>query len=696
MPGPSYPGEPGAGPQSLWGTAAPGQAVDQATAGISQVAQYHRPLPPSVVAPPLANQGAIDQSQASAVCYHFASLPTPPPYSGTELPSSPALPAGNWDSVNPFILAGQPIYGSSVTGHRGSYRTLTQEPGVVATAGAVTRPIAGYAADNVALDIHTPHLPLHPTQNHDAVTSTRVIQEPYGQIDQQLDHEAWATGKLSTLADTGEGRSALAHAPVNSHCADAAEDHLDNEGPPDRKKRARFEEELRRQTSNTRSIGACLRCRNQRIRCVPNKSEKSNPLAPCETCRRVRRDSKKTIHYIPCVRFKLTSMTIYRAGGLGYTTRFDHTKLVNIVDYNDEPIEIRMSQGLCHHPMSLKVRRFKPRETDKTHWCYLENGVPVAQDTGAFCLADVEKTAKEFSAYVKHYALEGLRTVGEESDDLVKHVFHTIAAHCDPSSSFAQSGDDSGTANARKYPDQKDFLLKIVRLWFAIRHGTGSAWLDGDENLGLRPGFGPNNPHRGKILVSRMIVAQFDSIRHECIYKKLAPEVLRTFDTFLASSNKEAWFTVFLATFLLLHQVARTSQDRYRHAKQYSRGNQLDTRYGNLDNPLTGFVENVHHSAAMLLARWQYFKRCDLMNFDWDDIGQSTLMFLEPDQVECLKVTVNLLKEKLPLIPTTPDQGCWENELFWISKMFVTDQSSEGYWKPPEIFSCARPSVGRE
>ena len=72
-----------------------------------------------------------------------------------------------------------------------------------------------------------------------------------------------------------------------------------------------------------------------------------------------------------------------------------------------------------------------------------------------------------------------------------------------------------------------------------------------------------------------MIVAQFDSIRHERIYKKLAPEVLRTIDTFLASCNKEAWFTVFLATFLLLHQAARTSQDRHRHTQQNSGGKQL-------------------------------------------------------------------------------------------------------------------------
>jgi hypothetical protein len=51
--------------------------------------------------------------------------------------------------------------------------------------------------------------------------------------------------------------------------------------------------------------------------------------------------------------------------------------------------------------------------------------------------------------------------------------------------------------------------------------------------------------------------------------------VLRTVDTFLTSCNKEAWFTVFLATFLLLHQVANTSKDRLRYAQRNSKGKPL-------------------------------------------------------------------------------------------------------------------------
>src|SRR5690242_7283962 len=122
---------------------------------------------------------------------------------------------------------------------------------------------------------------------------------------------------------------------------------------------------------------------------MPNKLDRKNPHAPCETCLKVRRDSKKTIHNLPCVRFKVTSMTIYRAGGLGYTMRFDHTKVMDVFDPSNSAVyDIEITQGLCSSPLRLRVRRFKPEQTDKTHVMYMDGGVPKTQDTGAFCLAN--------------------------------------------------------------------------------------------------------------------------------------------------------------------------------------------------------------------------------------------------------------------------------------------------------------------
>jgi hypothetical protein len=309
-------------------------------------------------------------------------------------------------------------------------------------------------------------------------------------------------------------------------------------------------------------------------------------------------------------------MVVYRAGGLGYTERFDHTKVVDVVDYSDSAIyDIEITQGLCQSPILLQVRRFRPRRTDKTHWSYQVARVHKTQDTGAFCLADIGETAQKFKEYIHYNAVKGLAEAVKDSDEMVKEVFAMIESHCSsfpvctptfprpmPESRWntdspkvaIKSEVGQGAKGGKKQPDQREFLRKMVRFWFAIRtyytfpvtyclhhsqcrlgHGTGSAWLCGNERLGLSPISEPSHPYCGRVLVSRMIVAQFDSIRHECFYKDLAPDVLRTIDTFLASCNKEAWFTVFLATFLLLHLAACTSQDRYRHAKQNSGGEPL-------------------------------------------------------------------------------------------------------------------------
>ena len=143
--------------------------------------------------------------------------------------------------------------------------------------------------------------------------------------------------------------------------------------------------------------------------------------------------------------------------------------------------------------------------------------------------------------------------------------------------------------------------MQTVRLWFAIRrwlphlflpgsvpiafltplfsypagHGTGSAWLVGNETLGMHSLDLPGHALDGKIPIPRMLVAQFDSIRHERIYRELAPKVLKQFEAFLISGDMDSWFTVYLATFLLLHQVACTSYDRRRHVMENNAGEPL-------------------------------------------------------------------------------------------------------------------------
>jgi len=125
-------------------------------------------------------------------------------------------------------------------------------------------------------------------------------------------------------------------------------------------------------------------------------------------------------------------MAIYRPGGLGLTKQFTHTMVMDVTSYIDNTIyDIEMEQGLCRDPFRLRVRRFDPKETDIMHRRYIDdNGKPAVQDAGAFCLSDVEKTAKDFGEYVDRHALGGLKEAVKGSDDIVKDVFAMIARHC--------------------------------------------------------------------------------------------------------------------------------------------------------------------------------------------------------------------------------------------------------------------------
>ncbi|KAK3906363.1 hypothetical protein C8A05DRAFT_40787 [Staphylotrichum tortipilum] len=621
--------------------------------------------------------------------------PSPPPFTTAVEPLPIAgfpLPLGNPSFPLP---AGSPGYGHGVSGGPAGYQILTREAKdmllathteLAETMPKVSRPSPETAALSQvsALTLRGPH----PGAVKGLENSEWIKPEPLERLGWNEPGFVPVKAPLPLQPDAGEIESKPASEP-------------DRENARDRKKRFRFDEErLRRETSNTRSMGACLRCHNQRVRCIPNKEDSTSRVAPCETCLKVRRDSKKTIHNIPCLRFKVTSMSIYRPGGLGLTREFTYTMVVDVPGSRDNLIyNIEMTQGLCRDPVRLCVRRFQPKDTDISYRRYMDDGRPKKQDAGAFCLADVERTAKEFNAYLERNALEGLEEAVKGSDDIVKDVFVMIAAHykflSDPVNPDPDTAKDS-----RKSPDQKEFLQKMIRLWFGIRHGLGKAWItSGGEALGTSPGAGPNHPLQGRMSVPRMIVAQFDSIRCERVYKTLAPEVLRGLDTFLTSCNKEAWFTVFLVTFLLLHQVAVISFDRWRYTRENCEGRRPDTRYGNISpqNPLTGWIEDVHLGAVTLLAHWHYFKRCDLMAVNWDETaGESALAGLTAPQRAFVRDVVERVRAKLPSIPATPAEGCWEHELFWVSRMFLSEPSREADWTPPEIFTRDKPSVGRE
>ncbi|KZL84444.1 tetratricopeptide repeat domain containing protein [Colletotrichum incanum] len=81
------------------------------------------------------------------------------------------------------------------------------------------------------------------------------------------------------------------------------------EGKEGSRKRRTMTEEERQAIADTRQIGACIRCRMQRLKCDANPEDRQGP---CLTCARVDMNSAKVVHRQPCIRTKLSDVVLYR------------------------------------------------------------------------------------------------------------------------------------------------------------------------------------------------------------------------------------------------------------------------------------------------------------------------------------------------------------------------------------------------
>ena len=155
----------------------------------------------------------------------------------------------------------------------------------------------------------------------------------------------------------------------------------------------------------------------------------------------VSKTSKKVIHHIDCLRWKLQEITLFRTSGLGLTKRWDGV-MIRDVDFGDVQLDIRaiqMEQGLCDEPISFKVRRFKPQPGDVLFRKWYDKDVNVYKmvELAPYALADIHDTKEIFVKYIDKHALECLKGFVSNTnndvlglaEDVVRDTYAMACAH---------------------------------------------------------------------------------------------------------------------------------------------------------------------------------------------------------------------------------------------------------------------------
>ncbi|KAK7999066.1 hypothetical protein PG991_014741 [Apiospora marii] len=451
-------------------------------------------------------------------------------------------------------------------------------------------------------------------------------------------------------------------------------DHDDPTMPHRPKKRGAMSLSQRQETSKTRRMAACLRCQMQRKRCFPNPDPEDGR---CLTCSMIK-PSKKVIHTMVCVRWKLTAAIVYRQAHLQLTKRWRGNTMYDIpaADWADDEIRvIQVSEGLCSKPFEIKVRRFKPQPGDVTDRLWTDKrGICHTSKLPPYAIASVGETCKKFVKHAEENTFEAVEQFASRHDvhPIVQETYKAAS-----SSNLLQG--KSGHINL------PDFMKELWGFWFVLRHTIGSSEIVGDEHLGMEPERHKDYPFpSGHISVPRMVCQQFTSIVYDTLLRKKRAMILKDLWALMQSKNPNCFETVYFAVFILLHEISATSKDRFR----WSRENQIKARYD-----IEESMEGLHEGANIILCMWTYYRRgLRPVDVDWDKIRKSPpkakkqLQYISDDVQRLMTRPVSRDTSRFAMkrkeVRPEPDRPFfWERDMHFTSQMFQADWHAQKQWQ---------------
>ncbi|KAH7032636.1 uncharacterized protein B0I36DRAFT_99273 [Microdochium trichocladiopsis] len=419
--------------------------------------------------------------------------------------------------------------------------------------------------------------------------------------------------------------------------------------------------EGRMEAACTRRNGACVRCVMQKSKC---RADPDNPLGGCLTCADVSLESKKVIHRLSCVRWKLSEVVMFRGDGLNLTSRWRGTAMKDLgpSDWVDNTPRILVWQ-LDHtpYPLQFVVKRFRPQPGDSVTRRWQDSkGRNRETRIEPFGLADIHRTAQDYMMYNYTNALLALDKVRNEMtgqvDEIVCRTYEEVSRR------IVMTERPQGLGAKKVNP--ADFLHKYIKLWFGIRNSVGSAFITpGTDMLDMQPETHPDYPYGDKVSIPRMISEQFYNLQYEKLLVPVRRQILEELKQMMTGKEPEHFYTVYLTIFMLLYETSFASADRHRRAVQYD-----EPTYYSL--PL--FVENLQFSANILLLYWHYYKRdFNPLRMNWDSVKKKDPWSkLTLQQRGFLHGSWQYFADRAarPMEKLT-----WKDELYFVAQMFEDD-----------------------
>ncbi len=220
-----------------------------------------------------------------------------------------------------------------------------------------------------------------------------------------------------------------------------------------------------------------------------------------------------------------------------------------------ETRKVKVTEGYTRDTVELRVRQFVPQDGDSLERSWVHDGVRKRVMIPAYAIVNLEEAKSAYSAYINSSFVECCRKVLLGKDKLLLATYGAaLKVTRDP------------TAGEK----ERELLNKALQLWMAVRMTTKSTVIVGEETLGMTPDImDETSSLRGKIPLPPVMGAQIELVLIHQIQTSLRREMLENLQSITQANKQQTWFTTYLITFILLHNVALLCQHDASYARKH-------------------------------------------------------------------------------------------------------------------------------
>ncbi|KAF3188089.1 hypothetical protein TWF225_003864 [Orbilia oligospora] len=410
-----------------------------------------------------------------------------------------------------------------------------------------------------------------------------------------------------------------------------------------------------------RSKIACMRCKFNKNKCIPNPYDPSRPCLDCE-------GASYTMTTLPCTYHAITDCILFRTTKLEPRHQFwlGLTNQPRKSDTSDDWVRFDFADSNAYPPLDL-VQSWRPTahkiiEISQGYGrslalqiCKYEPQGPQDMDNTIlphpYCVVDLAETERAISAFAAETFQQYYEAKVNQADSISLYAFKL----------------------AYRMQASSRLLRNCLKMWTYARYMEGGWTLSGSDLLGLAS----NSDGKARLSDAFIIDFQIDEIFVRQLLQPSKTAILEELQKKILGRERKSWLVIFLACFIILSSVELLIKQQQRTVYR---------RNPNRNYLNTSLVRDLFNSSKIILSYFHYRKPGDNpFAQDWYS-GKFAEKFrksadLDDEQFQVIRYIATEARKRLPDFIELSKSNRYTDDCWFTGQLFLSD------WNPPNIAS---------